>query len=1284
MKKLFSIVVFDDGNEGSLKKTLDSIAAQHRKDVECFVVCDGELSSDFCQPNVGFPVVYLPVKDRNTRNVFDASLSRLAGEIFAFVNAGTIYLKDALNSVALARETSQADVYAGSVEIVDDLGGTETIQQDKDNAGTSYPNDGLGSVGSFFSVSLVRTFGSSGSPPEDGVSRKMGPDRARRPLVHYICKPLTSIVGSDPSCSSLLNLTRAMEFAWNFPDCSLGESDLRVLYDATTFGSNILALREIVERERSARLCHAVARAMAASGIEDQIVRSVLGGVDWTTPAEVSGERSLRGEPPLFTVLIATFNAAEDLPATLRSIADQRRDDIECIVVDGGSKDSTLEIIRAYYPHVVTRFISQKDDGLYDALNKGLLLARGKLIGIVGAGDCYLPGALDAIARAHFMSFSDVYGGQTIERFNDGSVRKRKDEPWGLNAFVSGGPVGHNAMFATRLVYNEVGFFGREYPMAEDTRWMHRAIHAGRTFTYVATPIVLFPLTGMSNNNPDLVWTEAANLIKQNFPTLDLAKQEALDLLFAARGWGAPELVKPIVDRHKSVALNISVAEALKAEGVEVERFLDIFDGTKWDEVKELWHRRADAAKSIGASETPYFSFIVPCYNVGDFVGKTLTSILLQNFSDIEVIAVNDGATDHTLAVLRAFEAVDSRVKVISQANQGLAAARNTGISHCKGKYIWCVDSDDFLQNDALARIRRTIDETDVDVFVVNYAEIDLDGKESFPNAINHKYGGFVVEPLAAAERFLSVSGWGFRAWRYIVRRGLWEKKALCFPAGLFYEDHPFSIDLITSAASLYLDPSVSYFYLQRPGSIMSVADKRVLDFVKIRRLCLDKLRSAGLLERFAQYSLSYIVPSDFLRHHVPSELTHEFMRAVVDDLRDDELQLIKHGGGWAEFGFLLGYLRKEPNHPLNQQSDLFPIGKAVLSSFSPTIALNPQFHDLSRTLRQHQVVGLYEPENGCAESQRPQCFALTRGGDVFVRAPDHWQPGLKLILDYRNEIEGQVVVVETEGFIEAVPCMSADPATRNRMVVQLPETCPNRLIRITAAKTTICAGRETALIVEGVELFGGSEYTLLPDKERQQVPPTSVAGIGSEVFRAVVDIRTHREARPYLVVGDKCDVAGTFVFERGRGVVRIGDRTSIGSGCTFICTQHDGIEIGNDVLISWDVTVVDNNSHSTDGDVRLNDGIDWTTGSRSGRLGAFKDWADVTCAPVRIEDKAWIGFGATIMKGVTIGEGAIVAANSVVTKNVPAYTVVGGNPARVITQLEKGLDSALVVRTVS
>lgn len=105
-----------------------------------------------------------------------------------------------------------------------------------------------------------------------------------------------------------------------------------------------------------------------------------------------------------------------------------------------------------------------------------------------------------------------------------------------------------------------------------------------------------------------------------------------------------------------------------------------------------------------------------------------------------------------------------------------------------------------------------------------------------------------------------------------------------------------------------------------------------------------------------------------------------------------------------------------------------------------------------------------------------------------------------------------------------------------------------------------------------------------------------------------------------------------------------------------------EAITLGDDVVISWGVTIVDHNSHAVAWEDRASDVLDWGRG--------HKDWSSVKILPVLIEDKVWVGFNAIILKGVTIGEGAIVAAGAVVTKDVPPHTIVAGNPARVIRNL--------------
>ena len=152
------------------------------------------------------------------------------------------------------------------------------------------------------------------------------------------------------------------------------------------------------------------------------------------------------------------------------------------------------------------------------------------------------------------------------------------------------------------------------------------------------------------------------------------------------------------------------------------------------------------------------------------------------------------------------------------------------------------------------------------------------------------------------------------------------------------------------------------------------------------------------------------------------------------------------------------------------------------------------------------------------------------------------------------------------------------------------------------------------------------------------------------------------------MIVGNNSSVQGYFVFESSAGIVNVGHRTYIGGGM-FICI--DQISIGDDVLISWGCTFLDNNSHSIKASERKHDVQIFIDNVNQTQKAVTKDWSKVGKAPIIIKNKAWIGFNCIILKGVTIGEGAIIAAGSVVTTNVPDYAVFGGNPAKLIRMLE-------------
>jgi acetyltransferase-like isoleucine patch superfamily enzyme len=165
--------------------------------------------------------------------------------------------------------------------------------------------------------------------------------------------------------------------------------------------------------------------------------------------------------------------------------------------------------------------------------------------------------------------------------------------------------------------------------------------------------------------------------------------------------------------------------------------------------------------------------------------------------------------------------------------------------------------------------------------------------------------------------------------------------------------------------------------------------------------------------------------------------------------------------------------------------------------------------------------------------------------------------------------------------------------------------------------------------------------------------------------FRLRLDIPREDVA---LQIGDRCILQNHFIFESPGGKITVGDGVFINSGTKVI--SRSSIEIGNAVTIAWGCVIYDHDSHSMSYLDRIADQDQSLHDAAVGNLVANKDWSRVVTAPIRICDFVWLGFDVVVLKGVTIGEGAVVGARAVVTRDVPPWTIVVGNPARVAKEI--------------
>lgn len=239
-------------------------------------------------------------------------------------------------------------------------------------------------------------------------------------------------------------------------------------------------------------------------------------------------------------------------------------------------------------------------------------------------------------------------------------------------------------------------------------------------------------------------------------------------------------------------------------------------------------------------------SFIVPIYNVEPYLRKCVDSLLAQDYSDYEIILVDDGSPDGCPKICDEYAATNENIRVVHRPNGGLSAARNSGIEVAKGEYICFVDSDDYWEPNVLSGLMNQIKRDKLDVLRFKYQNVNEQYEVYNPYKSDPFKGNDYSEVPTDGVSFLnSRFGTACYAVMFILRKEL--LKDCLFTKGIYFEDTDWTPRMLSEANRVASTSTIVYNYLIREGSITNAVNqnkkKKVLD---------DKIRLIATMQQQA------------------------------------------------------------------------------------------------------------------------------------------------------------------------------------------------------------------------------------------------------------------------------------------------------------------------------------------------------------------------------------------------------------------------------------------------
>ncbi|MBP5398790.1 MAG: glycosyltransferase [Alphaproteobacteria bacterium] len=259
-------------------------------------------------------------------------------------------------------------------------------------------------------------------------------------------------------------------------------------------------------------------------------------------------------------------------------------------------------------------------------------------------------------------------------------------------------------------------------------------------------------------------------------------------------------------------------------------------------------------------------SVIIPVYNVEKYLPRCLDSIILQTYENLEIICVNDGSTDGSPKILEDYAKRDKRIRIVTQENQGLSGARNTGMLVMTGDYFTFMDSDDWLQLGTYQKfidILQTENQT-IDIFVFNGFQYIQSKDLTAPTVTKifniKEWGDLTKSHFKPVRRHLNPTRYSMQAWGKLFRTDWYRQYNFQFMNGMRAQDQLFSTQTYLATDNVYVLEDYLYCYRRHPGTISRNQNENIFHLLIICEKVKEVYKQNNCFEEHKYAYLEYLV----------------------------------------------------------------------------------------------------------------------------------------------------------------------------------------------------------------------------------------------------------------------------------------------------------------------------------------------------------------------------------------------------------------------------------------